>query len=114
MMTIQQYCRKELEVIVNDKLNSSPQCHPVAKKLTFRGCMNTNVTCRTCEEILLPLLQHWLGLSLAHDVSRGEWISWRGFRKEQKKSLEIQFMRKRLITDISFEITSVCNKYLAK
>lgn len=32
MMMMQQCCRKELEVIVNDKLNSSPQCHPVAKK----------------------------------------------------------------------------------
>lgn len=57
MVTIEQYCRKELEVTVNDKLNSSPQCHPVAKKLTFLGCMNRNVTCRTCEEILLPPLQ---------------------------------------------------------
>lgn len=75
MMTIEQYRRKELEVIVNDKLNSSPLCHPVAKKLTFLGCMNRSVTCRTREEILLPLLQHWLGLSLAHCVSRGKWIS---------------------------------------
>lgn len=89
MMTIEQYCRKELEVIVNDKLNSSPQCHPLAKKLTFLGCMNRNVTRRACEEILLPPLQHWLGLSLAHCVSRSEWISWRGFRRKQKKSLEI-------------------------
>lgn len=106
-MTVEQYCRKELEVIVNDKLNSSPQCHPVAKKLTFLGCINRNVTCRMREEIPLPPLQHWHGLSLAHCVSRGEQISWSGFRRKQKKSLEVQPRRKRLITDISFELTSI-------
>lgn len=31
-MTTQQCGRKDLEVNVNDKLNSSPQCHPVAKR----------------------------------------------------------------------------------
>lgn len=42
---------------MNNKLNSSPQCHPVAKKTNIAmlvWCINRNVTCRTHEEILLP------------------------------------------------------------